>query len=87
LRGFSADSSTRAATPDYLLCCAKHGASNALRKFDGDEVVFRIKVIFAGFVNDADQTELGRLRVGNRLVEFSQLQRRYMVVVPDTNHE
>jgi hypothetical protein len=72
---------------NYLLRCAKHGAPNALREFDRYEVVVWIKVIFARFVNDADQTEFGRFRVGNQLVEFAQLQRRGVVVVLNANHE
>jgi hypothetical protein len=47
-------SSTRAIKPASLLCSAKHGAPNALRKLDRDEVVFGIKVIFARLVDNAD---------------------------------
>ena len=69
-----------------LLRCKLHCPLYSSRKFDCDEIVMWIKVVFPGFINDSDQVELFRGRVRNGLIDFSDLQRGRKVFIPDANH-
>jgi hypothetical protein len=67
------------------MCRATESASNAncapnclfrrLGELHGDEVFFRVKIVLAGLINDANLVELCRCPIQEHLVELPQLER------------
>src|SRR5258708_33788626 len=71
------------------LCIGLVRAANtlfgSLGQMDGYEVVVRVKIVLARFINHAQLTEFCRGRVGQDAVELSQLQRSRVVLVLNTD--
>jgi len=59
----------------------QHGLADRLRQLDRSEIVFRIEVVFAGFVDYAELPMLRRIGVGNDLIDLAGLQRNLETLV------
>jgi len=53
----------------------------------GDEVFFRIKIVFARLVDDPNLMELGGCIISDDLIKLPQLERSSIVLILDANHK
>ena len=58
-----------------------------LGKLHGDEVLFGIKIVLADFIDHTNLVELRCRLIRDRLVKFSQLERRGISLVPHTDNK
>lgn len=58
-----------------------------MREVNDDEVIFRVEVVFAALIYDAEVTILCGVLVREHAVDFMQLQRRRVVGVVDADGE
>lgn len=56
-------------------------------KIHSNEILTRKQIVFTGFIDDTNHSVLARKLVFENWIEFSQLERRGIVVVSYTNGE
>jgi hypothetical protein len=69
------------------LCRGTEGAAQGEREFDGDEVVCREQIVFAGLVNDSELAVSGCLIVSEDFVDLPSFERCGVIVVLDADSE
>src|SRR5436305_7305228 len=55
------------------------------RQFDGNEVLFREKIVFTGFIDDAHQSFRSRISIGKCFVDLPQQEGNLVPFIRDTN--
>jgi hypothetical protein len=65
----------------------QHSFFHCLGQADGHKVLQRVKIIFTGFIGDADLPMLGSYVIGNYAVDFPKLKRCRVAFVLDANHK
>ena len=73
--------------PGYRLDGGQDSFAHWRRKFNGREVVFRVKVVFARLINDAKLSVFGCVRIRKSLVDFSQIQGNLVALVLQANYK
>ena len=72
---------------DRGLCRGKDSPPDRSRQFNGREIFTGIKVIIPGFIQDAHQSAFRRGSVGNRDVDLASLERGFIAIVLETDHQ
>jgi hypothetical protein len=69
-----------------LLCGTFEGPFDAARKFDWNEVFLWKEIIFAGFVDYAQEAFRPCIIVAKRLIDFPELKGHFIAFISNTNH-